>query len=208
MSMTCEIFTGGVCQTNAFLVGAGGRHLLIDAPDNAADWLKERGVSIEALLLTHQHFDHVLDAARIKSEHGCGIYAWSPSSSELWLNRQFSSATGWSLEVPDYRVDHLLEGHESLAAAGFEFTLLHVPGHSPDSVCFLDEPGGRCFCGDTVFRRGIGRTDFPGGSHALLVAGIRRRILSLPESVTLLPGHGPTTTVGAEKCANPFLRAA
>jgi hydroxyacylglutathione hydrolase len=208
MSMTVQTFTGGVCQTNAYLLEAEGRRVLIDAPDDAADWLAGRGVGVDALLLTHQHFDHVLDAARIKAEHGCEIYAWSPPSPDLWLNRLFSSATGWALDVPEYGVDHLLDGREQLSVAGFVFELLHVPGHSPDSVCFLHTPTQQCFCGDTVFRLGIGRTDFPGGSHAQLVAGIRERILALPDAVALLPGHGPPTTVGSEKRVNSFLRVA
>ena len=206
--MTCQEFTGGFCETNAYLLSDAGRNLLIDAPDDVADWLCERKVKVDALLLTHQHFDHVMDAARVKNDHACEIYAWSAPSPDLWLNQLFSSFTGWSLEVADYPIDHLIENKSQLSVAGFDFELLHVPGHSPDSVCFFHPASQRCFCGDTVFKEGIGRTDFPGGSHPQLVTGIRQRIFSLPDTVALLPGHGPATTVGAEKRGNPFLQAA
>jgi hydroxyacylglutathione hydrolase len=206
MGLSYEMFTGGFCETNAYLVTHDNRRILIDAPDDVGGWLANKGITIEALLLTHQHFDHVMDAARVKADFNCPIYAWAEPSPELWLNRQFSSMTGWSLEVPDYAVDHLLAGLPSLAVAGIEFSLLHVPGHSPDSVCFLDAGSGDCFCGDTIFREGIGRTDFPGGSHRQLLEGICKKLMTLPGEVKLLPGHGPETTVAHEANSNLFLR--
>lgn len=212
-AMTWEVFTGGFCQTNAYLLEAAGRHVLIDAPDDCAEWLQGRGVKIEALLLTHQHFDHVMDAARLAADHGCPIYAWAEPSPDLWLNRMFSQLTGWELEIAPYEVAHVLGGPEKgagemLRVAGMDFRLWHVPGHSPDSVCFYQEASGRCFCGDTVFAGGIGRTDFPGGSEALLARGIREKLYTLPAATVLLPGHGGPTTVAEEKSANPFVRAA
>jgi hydroxyacylglutathione hydrolase len=204
--METLVFTGGFCQTNAYLVVHRRRRILIDAPDDVGDWLASQGAGIEALLLTHQHFDHVMEAARVKGDFGCPIYAWARPSGDLWLNRQFSTMTGWSLEIPAYDVDHLLEGSSTLAVAGIEFELLHVPGHSPDSVCFFHAPSGNCFCGDTIFREGIGRTDFPGGSHHQLLSGIQERLLTLPAETKLLPGHGPETTVTHEKNSNLFLR--
>ncbi|MGI8603054.1 MAG: MBL fold metallo-hydrolase [Verrucomicrobiales bacterium] len=208
MELSFEVFTGGFCQTNAYLLKFDGRHVLVDAPDDAAEWLTTQNVNLDALLLTHQHFDHVMDAAKIKAEQRCPVYAWSPPSPELWLNRLFSSLSGWSLEVRDYEVDHLLDGLTSVALPGINFELLHVPGHSPDSVCFYHAPSQSCFSGDTVFHDGIGRTDFPGGSQAQLLDGIRQKLLSLPDGVALLPGHGCPTTVSRERRENAFLRAA
>ncbi len=203
--MTVRNFCGGFVQTNGWLASNGDRHVLFDAPDDAADWLASGRIRLEALVLTHQHFDHVMHAARIKEEHGCPLYAWSPPSRDLWLSDLFSGLTGWSLDVPPYDVDELLEGREKLSVAGLEFQLFHVPGHSPDSVCFHHAPSAQCIVGDTVFSEGIGRADLPGGSMSRLVEGIRAKILTLPENVTLFPGHGPTTTVGHEKRANPYL---
>ncbi len=210
MSLTWEVFCGGFVQTNAYLIQAGGRHLLIDAPDDAADWLRGRGVTLDALVLTHQHFDHVMDAARIAEEHGCPVYAWTQPSPALWLNELFSQATGWRLEVAPYRVTHELQSAEPLlppVIAGVEFRLFHVPGHATDSVCFYHEASGACFCGDTLFAGGVGRTDLPGGSARQLADGIRRHLYTLPDATVLLPGHGPHTTVGTEKTDNPYVRA-
>jgi hydroxyacylglutathione hydrolase len=209
--MTWEVFTGGFCQTNAYLLDAGGRRLLVDAPDDCAEWLRGLGVKVDALLLTHQHFDHVMDAARIAADHACPIYAWTQPTSNLWLNRMFSQMTGWELEISPYVVTHELGGAgkgrgEEMVVEGTAFRILHVPGHSPDSVCFYHEPSAQCFCGDTVFAQGIGRTDFPGGSEAQLIAGIREKIFVLPGPTKLLPGHGAFTTVGAEMTENPFLQ--
>jgi len=208
--MTWDLFTGGFCQTNAYLVRAGDRRLLVDAPDDCADWVRQLGVRLDALLLTHHHFDHVMDAGRIVADHGCPVVAWTQPTPDLWLNRMFSQMTGWELEIAPYSVTTELGGPgrgsgETVTVAGVAFQVFHVPGHSPDSVCFFDAGTSQCFCGDTVFAQGIGRTDFPGGSMETLVSGIRTKLFSLPENTSLLPGHGPATTVGEEKSGNPFL---
>ncbi len=208
--MRLEVFTGGFCQTNAYLLHVEARHLLVDAPDDCADWLRGLGVRVDALLLTHQHFDHVMDAARIVADHECPVIAWAQPSPDLWLNRMFSQLTGWELEIAPYAVSTELAGPgrgqgETVTVAGEEFRLFHVPGHSPDSVCFHHEASSQCFCGDTVFQRGIGRTDFPGGDTELLIGGIRAKLLTLPGDTSLLPGHGGATTVRAELAGNPFL---
>ena len=203
--MTVRNFCGGFVQTNGWLASNGDRHVLFDAPDDAAEWLASEGIRLEALVLTHQHFDHVMHAARIREEHGCPIHAWSAASRGLWLSDLFSGLAGWSLEVPAYEVDEELAGREKLSVAGMEFQLFHVPGHSPDSVWFYHVPSKQCIVGDTVFAESIGRADLPGGSMEQLVEGIRTRLLTLPDDVTLFPGHGPTTTVGHERRANPYL---
>lgn len=208
--MTWDVFTGGFCQTNAYLLHAGERCLLVDAPDDCADWLQAMGMRVDALLLTHQHFDHVMNAARIVADHGCPVVAWTQPTTDLWLNRMFSGLTGWTLEIDPYVVTRELGGAgrgagETVDILGVPFQLFHVPGHSPDSVCFHHEPSGLCFCGDTVFAAGIGRTDFPGGSTEQLVSGIRDKLLTLPAATVLLPGHGGVTTVEDERNANPFL---
>jgi len=157
------------------------------------------------LLLTHQHFDHVQDAAAVKVEHGCPIHAFAPYSRALTLEDLFGVATGMSVSVPPYTVDHLLEGQETLSVAGLTFDLKHVPGHSPDSVCFHAAEQGILVGGDVLFAGSIGRCDFPGGSQQQLVQGIAEKLMTLPDAIRVLPGHGPETTIAAERSDNPYL---
>ena len=122
----------------------------------------------------------------------------------LTLERLFGAVTGTSMVVTPFEVDELLEGKAATEACGVTWRLFHVPGHSPDSVCFLWDDQKLLFGGDVLFRDSIGRTDFPGGSMRQLVEGIQTKLLTLPDDTVLCPGHGPLTTVGEEKRHNPF----
>lgn len=198
-------FTGGIAQTNGWLLETPEGALAVDAPEGMARWLRLRGVKLTALLLTHQHFDHVQDAAAVKAEHGCPIHAFAPYSRALTLEDLFGVATGMSVSVPPYTVDHLLEGQDALSVARITFDLKHVPGHSPDSVCFHAAEHGILMGGDVLFAGSIGRCDFPGGSQRQLVQGIAEKLMILPDATRVLPGHGPETTIAAERSDNPYL---
>jgi hydroxyacylglutathione hydrolase len=193
MTFSIQTFTGGFLMTNSYLLSLNGRHALFDAPDEAADWLQRLGIKLDALFLTHQHFDHVQGAGAVVAAHGCPVYAWSPPSADLWLTTLFPT------EVEPYTVTHLLAGQQSVECAGETFQLFHVPGHSPDSVCFYHAETAVCLSGDTMMQGGFGRFDFPGGSWEALSSGIRRHLLTLPENTLVLSGHGGETTIGAEK---------
>lgn len=205
MSADYKVFTGGMAQTNGYLFKAPKGWVLVDAPDGVADWLVREGVEPVALLLTHQHYDHVVDAASVAEKFHCPIYAHSGYSTRLTLEELLRNA-GMPIEVVAYEVDHLLAGRTSLNVAGLTLGLRYVPGHSTDSLCFVDADNNRVFAGDTVFAGSVGRSDFPDGSHPLLVAGIQSQLLILDDEVELLPGHGPATTVGVEMRTNPFIR--
>ena len=199
--MQIETITGGFAATNGYLVEApDGTWILFDAPEGAARWAEEKGIEIGHLVLTHQHFDHVMDAAALQAG-GAVVHAWAEYSLSLTL------ADVFTLPVrPDpFEVDRVLEGEKILEIGGLVFEIAHVPGHSPDSVVFHHRDSGVVFCGDTVFAGSIGRTDLPGGNHEQLIEGIRRHLLSLPPSTCLLPGHGPPTTAGEEAEDNPYL---
>ncbi len=205
MNADYKVFTGGVAQTNGYLFEAPEGWVLVDAPDGIADWLETEGIQPVALLLTHQHYDHVVDAATVAAKNNCPIYAHSGYSTSLTLEDLLRNA-GMPVEVEAYEVDHLLAGLTSLNVAGMALGLRYVPGHSTDSLCFVDTDHDRVFAGDTVFAGSVGRSDFPGGSHPLLVSGIQSQLLTMADNVELLPGHGPATTVDVEKRSNPFLR--
>ncbi len=201
-----DTYTGGIVETNAHLLRLpGGQTALVDAPQGVEAWLRARKMRVDVLLLTHQHFDHVLDAALVKAAHGCPIYAWAPFDRALTLETFFGAVTGSTFAVPEFTVDHVLKDQAEVEAGGVQWTLFHIPGHSPDSLCFWQKDAGMIFSGDVIFRGSIGRTDFPGGSFQQLVTGIQEKLWSLPEETQVFPGHGPETTLGTEKAENPFL---
>ena len=200
-----RVHTGGFTCTNGYLLTGPHGNLAVDAPEGMADWLAESGVKLDALLLTHWHFDHVVDAARIAREHGCEVYAWGPSTPETRLEAHLKQWAGLDCAVENYPVDHVLAGQSELTAAGRHFRLEHVPGHSPDSIIFIEETAARVFSGDTLMQDGIGRSDFPDGDGELLIRGIRDKILTQPAHYSVFSGHGGPTTVGAERAGNPFL---
>jgi glyoxylase-like metal-dependent hydrolase (beta-lactamase superfamily II) len=200
-----SMFTGGIAQTNGYLVKLPGGTLLVDAPEGVAAWLKRRGVKVDVLLLTHQHFDHVLGVAEVVADHGCKVFAWALLSKDLTLETLFGAVTGMGYAVAEFTVDEVLEGRTEIEVCGERLPLFHVPGHSPDSVCFYLPERGLLFGGDVLFLDGVGRTDFPGGSFQQLAAGIEKNLWPLPDATVVYPGHGDDTTIGRERAENPFL---
>jgi glyoxylase-like metal-dependent hydrolase (beta-lactamase superfamily II) len=201
--MKISLYTGGMVQTNGYLVETPDGNVLIDAPEGIAEWLTERGVRVDDVLLTHQHYDHVMDAAALKAL-GARLHAFEDYSTDLTLE---SAARGWGMpiSVPPYQIDRHFVMSEPLRIAGLEISLAHIPGHSLDSVTFHLLGQGVVFSGDTLFAASIGRTDLPGGSTALLLAGIARHLMVLPPETRILAGHGPGTTIGEEAMDNPYL---
>lgn len=194
-------YTGGMAQTNAYLIGDNDNCILIDAPLGVSDWLKNEGATPTDVILTHQHYDHVEGAAEL-AEQGAHIYAHSLYSKELTLE-VFKQQIGWPITVTPYSVDTVLENATTLKVKNWEFTLKHIPGHAPDSLVFIHND--TAFVGDTLFAGSIGRPDLPGGDIELLMAGILKHLMSQDDSLTLLPGHGPSTTVGDERKTNPYI---
>jgi hydroxyacylglutathione hydrolase len=201
--MKISSYTGGFVQTNGYLIETPDGNLLIDAPEGIAAWVTERGVRVDAVLLTHQHYDHVMDAAALQAL-GVKLYAFEAYSKDLTLE---SAARTWGLPiaVAPYTIDECFQLAGPLCIAGLEFSLAHVPGHSLDSVTFHLADGGVVFSGDTLFANSIGRTDLPGGSTSRLLDGIAKHLMTLPGETRVLPGHGPGTTIQAEADRNPYL---
>ena len=195
-------YCGGICSTNGYLVRSGAEcaPVVIDAPEGITDWISGLEVVPAALLLTHQHFDHVEDAAALVERFGVPVYAWSEPSMDLTLEDR-AKLMGVFEELLPYPVDHLLEGGGELRLEGSEigFEILHVPGHSPDSICFHHPDSGALFGGDVLMCGGYGRTDFPHGSESQLFSGICEKLWPLDEATSVFSGHGPATTIGDEK---------
>jgi glyoxylase-like metal-dependent hydrolase (beta-lactamase superfamily II) len=202
--MKISSYTGGFAQTNGYLIETEEGNFLIDAPEGIAEWLAGQGVSVSDVLLTHQHYDHVLDAAALQSG-GAKLHAFSPYSQELTLEAA-ARAWGMPISVEPYRVNSLFETTQPLRMAGLEIQLAHVPGHAADSVIFHLPDYKVVFSGDTLFAGSIGRTDLPGGSSRQLLDGISRHLLALPHETRVLSGHGPATSIAREIAVNPFIR--
>jgi hydroxyacylglutathione hydrolase len=200
--MEIDCFTGGLFDTNCFFLREHG--ILIDAPQDAATWLEEEGHRVRTLLLTHGHIDHVWDADAIRRAHGCRV-GYHPDGLPMLTTPNFFKQFGFNWEIEMVPADFLIEESPAVAIEGLEFQVLHVPGHCPGSLCFLDRKSGILFGGDVLFAGSIGRTDLPGGDMALLLAGIRGKLWPLGDDVKVLPGHGPATTIGNERRTNPFV---
>lgn len=200
--MKLDTFTGGIFDTNCFFLPDHG--ILIDAPQDAAAWLSTRGCAVKTLLLTHAHIDHVWDAARIQREHGCRV-GYHPDGEPMITVPDFfrKFGFGWDI-VPITPGFHIQEG-ASLPIEGVDFQVLHVPGHCPGSLCFLEKEARVLFGGDVLFSGGVGRTDLPGGDAELLFTGIREKVFPLGDNVTVLSGHGPATKIGVERRTNPYV---
>jgi hydroxyacylglutathione hydrolase len=197
-------FTGGLVQTNGYLVETPDGNFLVDAPEGVAEWVEKKGVRVDDVLLTHQHYDHVTDAAALKAG-GAKLHAHAPYSKELTLEAA-ARAWGMPISVLPYEVDVLFDVSQPLRLAGMEIQLAHVPGHATDAVTFYLSDAGVVFSGDTLFAGSIGRTDLPGGSTSQLLEGIDKHLMSLPVETRVLSGHGPATTIGREAAGNPYLR--
>jgi hydroxyacylglutathione hydrolase len=198
-----KMFTGGALDTNCFCYEAKEGFLLFDAPQGAEEAFSSS--KVDMLLLTHGHFDHVADAAALIARHKCRA-ALHRDTLPMVTDRDFFIRHGFGLEVEPFTADLLLDEGKPVDLLGTEFIILHVPGHCPGSLCFFQPDENVLIGGDVLFRGGVGRTDLPGGDTDLLFDGIRKKLLTLPDDVVVLPGHGPATTIGRERRENPYLR--
>lgn len=207
MDTEVQRYTGGPIICNGYLAKGTDGYLAIDAPEGFASWalarLPEPG-ALKHLLITHQHFDHIQDAAALQEATGCRVHAFAPYSSSLTLA---GNARQWGIPLPaPFQVNDAL-GTGKLHAdwCGLAWQLLYIPGHSTDGMAY-SLPEAKCvFVGDILFSGSIGRTDFPGGSMGQLVRGIREKLLPLPPETRILSGHGPETTLQEEILNNPYL---
>jgi len=210
--LNVETFTLGPLQTNAYLVtdGSGSRGFVIDpgmGPKRLMDRIAERKLTIEAIVLTHAHFDHMAGVDEVRRAAGCPVYLHDLEADWLTDPKKNGSAR-WTDVTPPVSTEpaeHALEDGQTLELIGRSFRVLHTPGHSPGSVTLVC--GSHVFAGDVLFRQSIGRTDLPGGREADLYNSIRSKLYTLEPDSRVYPGHGPQTTIGYEMANNPFVRA-
>lgn len=196
----------GPLAENTYLVGnpASGKAVVIDPGDEADEILRQlgaRGWTLDKILLTHGHFDHVGAVAALKERTGASVHI-HPADADLMRSAGRQGAM-FGLHVPDPPPpDVLVREGDTVSLGDAAFLVLHTPGHTPGHVTYLS--GDLAFVGDLIFEGSIGQTDLPGGSLDELLRAVREKIFTLPRDTILFPGHGPATTVGDEKRGNPF----
>lgn len=198
-------------QQNCSLVwDAQGRAALID-PGGEADRLlaevAQRGLTLEKILLTHGHLDHVGAAAELREALGIPIVG-PQREEQFWLDILPQQAEMFGFPpAQTFSPDQWLEDGDRVEVGSIRFGVLHCPGHTPGHVVFFQQEARIAFVGDVLFKGSIGRTDFPRGDHQTLIRSIREKLFPLGDDITFIPGHGPTSTFGEERDSNPFVGA-
>jgi len=169
--------------------------------------IRDSGVSVEKILLTHGHIDHAGGAAELKERLGQVPIEGPHEADRSLLDKLPETGAGYGIAgaravTPDR---WLVEG-DTVTVGPLTFDILHAPGHSPGSVVFMSRDARLALVGDVVFRGSVGRTDLPGGSHEQLIRAIHEKVLPLGDDVAFIPGHGPTGMLGEERRTNPFLQ--
>jgi glyoxylase-like metal-dependent hydrolase (beta-lactamase superfamily II) len=209
--MILETFPVGPLQCNCTILGdeEAGEAIVIDPGDEVTRIhrrLTALGLKLKQIIVTHAHIDHVGGALQLKRLTGAPILL---NENDLPLLRMMDEQAGWlGIETPETAppdaplADGLLVGLERYPAQ-----VLHTPGHTQGSVCLHFAPLKLLVAGDTLFAGSIGRTDLPGGNPTQIIDSIQSRLLTLPDETKVLTGHGPATTIGAERRSNPFLQS-
>ncbi|ADD43474.1 MBL fold metallo-hydrolase [Stackebrandtia nassauensis] len=216
--MLIESVVAEAFATNCYVVatGAGSECVVIDPGIGIASRLEkllaDKRLRPVAVMLTHGHFDHTFSVVPVCGARGISAYVHPGDRGQLvdpfsGLPPQFKAMAG-GLEWAEPDDVEELPQTGPLNLAGIDFTVDHAPGHTPGSVLFRasDDEADYCLSGDVLFAGSIGRTDFPGGDNAAMERSLADKILPLDDATVVLPGHGPATTIGAERRGNPFLR--
>ena len=209
-SLKIDTIPLGPLATNAYLISdsAGQRGFVIDPGINPASLLKRiESMLIEAIILTHAHFDHIAGVDEIRRAKHCPVYLHDAEAD--WLAEpKWNGSLHWSevcdpvsIEPATYALD---EGMK-LQLLNHTFHIYHTPGHSPGSVSLYWPAGNAVFSGDVLFRQSVGRTDLRGGNSQALERSIREKLFALPGETDVYPGHGPRTTIQYEQTNNPYV---
>ena len=208
--MIVEKLVVGPYASNCYIVGSQSNKegMIIDPGDEAKRILKkveELKLDIKLIVLTHGHIDHTGALKEVREATGAEVAVHTDDAQSLGRGGSLISVLMPGLSYPTPPPpDRLLKDGDSIDIGDLHFLVLHTPGHTSGGICLLGE--GVVFSGDTLFNYGIGRSDLPGGSHSQLMDSLQTKLMTLPDDTIVYPGHGPETTIGAERRGNPFLR--
>ncbi len=198
--MTIDILPLGFLQTNCYIVSEGGKCIAIDPgddPEQVLSLLRKKNLDLEAIVLTHGHFDHVGGVEALVKETGCALWIHE-------LDYSYGPKYPQMFPLSDCKIPvHFLADGQKLHMAGMQFSVLETPGHTWGSVCICAEDA--MFSGDTLFAGSIGRTDLAGGDIRIMQKSLGK-LKALDINYTVYPGHGPKTTLDREKRVNPYMR--
>jgi len=204
--VTITKFITGPIETNTYLVSNDKKKCVVVDPASGCgevlQKIKKESLDVEAIVLTHSHFDHITGIPELLEVLGNLPVYIHPSEARFLADAQLNGAL-WFGEHYSFpgKTRELDEGKQRIGS--FEFDVLLVPGHTPGGCALCID--NSCLCGDALFAGSIGRSDLPGGDGPLLIASIRKKLLKLPDTTVVWPGHGGRTTIGREKKSNPFL---
>jgi hydroxyacylglutathione hydrolase len=196
----------GPMATNCFIVGSESTKegLIIDPADEASVILEnvnDLGLDVKYVVLTHGHLDHIGALKEVGEKTGAEVAVHS-ADAYLLQDHTLGQMFGLFYPIPS-PADRLLEDGDDVDIGDLHFKVMHTPGHTPGGISLFGH--GVVFAGDTLFRFSIGRTDFPGGDYGQLINSIKSKLMVLPDDTVVYTGHGPDTTIGAERHGNPFL---
>ena len=208
--MILETFPVGPLHCNCTILGDEVTHeaIVIDPGENIPEILsrlQKHGLTLRQIIVTHAHIDHVGGAALLKKLTGAPVLL---NQRDLGLLNAMEMQAGWlgvatpEVAPPDASADDGL----TVGLAALPGEVIHTPGHTPGSICLLFPEKHLLLAGDTLFAGSIGRTDLPGGDGKQILRSLRDRLLVLPDTTRVVPGHGPETTIGEERQSNPFLQ--
>ncbi|MGM0445484.1 MAG: MBL fold metallo-hydrolase [Bacillota bacterium] len=192
--------TVGVNFTNCYLIGKRNSKAIVIDPgddiDKIIDMIEEYNLTVEKIINTHGHFDHITANDELKEKTEAEVYIHEDDK-EFLVNpeRNLSSLLGSSNTISLDKADHILQQGDTINIEDYLFEIIHTPGHSPGSICLYDNKKQILISGDTIFNTGVGRTDFKDSSQVRLINSIENKLLKLPGDTKVYPGHGEPTTI-------------